>query len=116
MSEKTSNPEVKKFPDAETFKIYEDGKHRRYALLFSINGGAFAVAQLVSKTPPDPLGSLTLRQLSIGMILFTALMVFDIFRFGMNMRKYIDVFRLEGQAVLLLIGLLIGSGWALVAL
>jgi hypothetical protein len=37
-------PEEKKIP--ESFKAYEDGKHRRYNLLFAVNGGAFAVAKL----------------------------------------------------------------------
>jgi hypothetical protein len=36
--------EEKKVP--ESFKTYEDGKHRRYTLLFAVNGGAFAVAKL----------------------------------------------------------------------
>jgi hypothetical protein len=31
---------------SENFKAYENGKHRRYNLLFSVNSGAFAVAKL----------------------------------------------------------------------
>jgi len=31
-------------PDPKLFELYENGKHRRYSLLFSINGGAFAIA------------------------------------------------------------------------
>ena len=27
----------------EAFKIYEDGKHRRYSLLFAVNGGVLAI-------------------------------------------------------------------------
>ena len=30
----------------EAFKLYEDGKHRRYQLLFAVNGGAFAIGRL----------------------------------------------------------------------
>jgi hypothetical protein len=30
----------------DAFKAYEDGKHRRYGLLFSVNGGAVATAKL----------------------------------------------------------------------
>jgi hypothetical protein len=53
--------------------LYEDGKHRRYSLLFSVNGGAFAVAKLLvgaeGKTT-TVLGRLTLPELSWGMILY----------------------------------------------
>jgi hypothetical protein len=31
-------------------KAYEDGKHRRYGLLFAVNGGAFAIARLLPCT------------------------------------------------------------------
>jgi polyferredoxin len=102
---------------AESFKIYEEGKHRRYGLLFGVNGGAFAVAKLFT----DPaavtlLGDLTLGQLALGMILFTIVMTFDIFRFGQNMREtYLpDAFGTPGKVVLLLIGFLICAGWYLV--
>ena len=61
------------------------------------------------------LGNLTLRQLSVGMILFTAVMVADIFKFGTNMQEYVDVFHKEGKTVLLLIGLLICGGRFLVS-
>lgn len=30
------------------FSDYEQGKHRRYSLLFSVNGGAFAITQLLA--------------------------------------------------------------------
>ena len=115
-------PEETKIP--EGFKAYEDGKHRRYGLLFAVNGGAFAVAKLFSdaKLLADPttasvLGRLTLRQLSVGMILFTIVMVLDIFMFGQKMRrKYLPgAFGWQGKAVLLLLGVLICAGWLLVA-
>ena len=114
--------EEKKVP--ESFKAYEDGKHRRYSLLFAVNGGAFAVAKLFSdaKILSDPktanvLGSLTLRQLSFGMILFTTVMVVDIFVFGEKIRtKYLpNAFAWQGKVVLLLLGVLICAGWFLVA-
>jgi hypothetical protein len=101
----------------ESFKLYEEGKHRRYGLLFGVNGGAFAVAKLFT----DPaaatlLGNLTLSQLALGMILFTIVMTFDIFTFGQKMReKYLpDAFGLPGKVVLVLIGFLICAGWYLV--
>lgn len=102
----------------ESFKAYEDGKHRRYSLLFAVNGGAFAVAKLFSDPQnANVLGSLTLRELSLGMILFTIVMVVDIFMFGEKMRtKYLpDDFGWQGKAVLLLLGVLICGGWFLVA-
>lgn len=107
----------KKVP--ESFSAYEDGKHRRYQLLFAVNGGAFAVAKLfASQETSRILGSLTLRQLSIGMILFTVVMTVDIFMFGTKMRKkYLpDDFGWQGKAVLILIGLIICVGWLLVGL
>src|SRR5262245_27699664 len=88
----------KAMPDS--FKAYEDGKHRRYGLLFAVNGGAFAVAKIFS----DPhatglLGHLTLRKLSFGMVLFTVVMVLDIFMFGEKMRcTYLhDAFGWQGK-------------------
>lgn len=111
----------------ECFKDYEDGKHRRYNLLFAVNGGAFTVAGLFS----DPntrtlLGAITLLQLSVGMMLFTVLMVTDIFLFGRNMQstlpddasrqeKTVPIFGRVGKTVLILIGFLIFIGWFLVA-
>jgi hypothetical protein len=112
---------TKKIP--ESFKTYEDGKSRRYSLLFSVNGGAFAVAKLL---PPTDIcaviGRLTLCQLSAGMILFTVLMTADIFIFGENMRSTVSkeetepagdklaMFGVKGKIILLLIGALICAG------
>ena len=102
----------------EGFKAYEDGKHRRYSLLFAVNGGAFAVAKLfASEDAAKFLGNLTLRQLSFGMILFTVVMVADIFMFGEKMRTaYLPgAFAWQGKTVLVLTGVLICAGWFLVA-
>lgn len=113
--ERTMNAE-KTVP--ESFKAYEDGKHRRYQLLFTVNGGAFAVAKLfVGKDALYVLGSLSLRQLAIGMFLFTVVMSTDIFLFGEKMRKtYLpDAFAWQGKLVLILIGTIICVGWGLVA-
>jgi len=102
----------------ETFKAYEDGKHRRYQLLFAVNGGAFAVAKLFAAPEASSvLGSLTLRQLAIGMVLFTIVMTVDIFIFGEKMREnYLrNAFGPAGKVVLMLIGTLICAGWILVA-
>jgi len=113
--ERTMNDE-KEVP--ESFKTYEDGKHRRYQLLFTVNGGAFAVAKLFGeKEASRILGNLTLHQLSIGMVLFTVVMIVDIFMFGEKMHKtYLpDAFGWQGKTVLTLIGLIICAGWILVA-
>ena len=101
----------------ESFKIYEDGKHRRYGLLFAVNGGAFAVAKLFADpTAATLLGDLTLSQVVIGMIAFTILMTADIFMFGKKVRENYspDAFGTPGKVVLLLMGFLICAGWYLV--
>ena len=130
MSEEKS---VSKNFEAETFKAYEDGKHRRYNLLFAVNGGAFAVAKLFTDPKflcegkiPAVLGGLTLGRLSFGMILFTALMTLDIYMFGYKMRELMlegqagvspwqGPFSVPGKAVLVAIGALICVGWLSVA-
>jgi hypothetical protein len=117
----------------DKLSYYEDGKHRRYSLLFAVNGGAFAVARILSGVdekssdalaasatltkPVHVLGHLTLPELAWGMILFTIVVVVDIYAFGYLTKKYMnkDVFKPIGQAVLVAIGLLICSGWYLVS-
>jgi hypothetical protein len=100
----------------EAFELYESGKHRRYGLLFSVNGGAFAIAKLLADKPKElVLGDLSLSQLSLGMILFTAVMTVDIFAFGVKMQKtYLqDAFGPLGKVVLILLGVLLMLGWFL---
>jgi hypothetical protein len=102
----------------DKLSLYEDGKHRRYTLLFSVNGGAFAIAKLLVGAEGKPIaGGLTLPELSWGMILFTIIMVADIYAFGDKMRKdfSLKVFASIGKLVLISIGLLICGGWFLVA-
>ena len=103
----------------EALEYYENGKHRRYTLLFAVNGGAFAVAKFLVPEPGKSavvLGNLGLHPLSVGMALFTAIMVWDIFSFGENVRTtYLEsVFGKQGKAVLLLLGTLQVVGWLLV--
>src|SRR4051794_14013698 len=79
------------------FTAYESGKHRRYELLFAVNGGAFALAKLFpdyAQFEPSKqeaamafLGRLSLDDLALGMIAFTLIMVFDIAAFGVGMRN-----------------------------
>jgi hypothetical protein len=117
----------RKLPD--TFKPYEDGKARRYSLLFTVNGGAFAVAKLFPVgNACAVLGKLTLAELSLGMIIFTVLMTLDIFLFGQHLRNTVSaeamgptgdtlpMFGMPGKIILVLIGLLICVGWFLVGL
>lgn len=99
-------------------KLYEDGKHRRYSLLFAVNGGSFAVAKLLA-APEDisqPLvGSLRLTHLALGMVLFTTLMVVDIDAFAGRMkRKNVELYQNIGAFVLLAIGSLLVAGWMMV--
>jgi hypothetical protein len=106
----------KRLPEAS--KAYEEGKHRRYTMLFTVNGGAFAVAKVFSvPSAATVLGSLQLWQLSLGMILFTIVMVVDIFTFGQKMHRHLgdEVFTGYGKAVLILLGVLFAMGWFLVA-
>jgi hypothetical protein len=87
------------------FAAYENGKHRRYELLFAVNGGAFALVKLlpiIAKASPDPakvneiltdpkmpfLGQLSVNHVALGMIAFTVIMFIDIAAFGRAIRKW----------------------------
>jgi len=117
IDESASLPEVNSMALTlrEALELYENGKHRRYALLFSVNGGAFAVAKIL-KSEGNVLGGLSLKELSIGMALFSAVMVVDVFAFGLRSKRepIPDVFNAVGQAVVILLGALICVGWLLV--
>ena len=103
----------------EAFELYENGKHRRYSLLFAVNGGAFTVAKLFtgeSCKPSVVWGGLTVQELAIGMAIFTVFMVWDIYVFGDNMRKdhLPRAFQWQGKAVLIVLGALQFAAWMLV--
>ena len=70
---------------------YIDGKMKRYSLMFAVNGGAFAIAKLMAENGKASntilLGHLQLWHLALGAILFTVLMVIDIYLFGQMMKK-----------------------------
>ncbi len=107
-------------PGLDVFKAYEDGKHRRYSLLFSVNGGTFAIAKVLSEKPADSvvMGGLHVQQLAWGMLVFTVLMIFDIYTFADKMNRLQgdskpEIFKSQGKVVLLLIGTLICLGWLL---
>jgi hypothetical protein len=112
----------------EALKVYTDGKIQRYNLLFAVNGGAFAIVQLLTDPSKaqilkDPsriiLGQLTVTNLALGMIVFTVLMTTDIWMWGQLMRREKFgakvTFTLIGRAILLSIAGLIISGWVLAA-
>jgi hypothetical protein len=99
---------------------YIDGKLKRYNLLFAVNGGAFAIAQLLADADTQPLlGGITPRMLALGAIGFTILMAIDIWLFGTMMRReFFDntlVFSTVGKLILLALALLLISGWLLAA-
>jgi hypothetical protein len=119
--------------DEKLFGAYEAGKHRRYNLLFAVNGGAFAIAKLLGEGQAMATGGLTLRHLAVGMVLFTTIMSFDVLAFGHGMRRRSmrhrsaltlrerfrswtseGLFRLPGWIVLGTLWLLISAGWLLV--
>lgn len=109
---------TKRFSSFEAgFKAYEDGKHRRYGLLFAVNGGAFTVARLFTdQNAVLLLGQLSVSDLGYGMIVFTVAMFVDILMFGVRMREKVGwVFGPAGVVVLFSICLSICAGWYLVA-
>ena len=101
-------------------QTYIDGKMKRYSLLYAVNGGAFAIAEVLGEKESGRLtGGLSLLALAIGAILFTLLMWRDIYTFGMMMRtKFFAnklVFEEGGRRILAALSLLIIAGWLLAA-
>lgn len=101
---------------------YIDGKMKRYSLMFAVNGGAFAVAKLMAEAGKGRetvlLGQLKLWHLALGAILFTILIVVDIYLFAQMMKKKFladSAFNLPGKLILFSLGVLLVSAWALVA-
>ena len=109
----------------QLFKLYEDGKHRRYTLLFAVNG-AGAIAKFSADTKPNEfLGGLSNTTLAYGMVAFTLIMFFDIFKFGAQTRRLAhhiernrlaNVFTPVGKTVLTAICLLLIAAWLLIAI
>ena len=101
---------------------YIDGKMKRYSLMFAVNGGAFAVAKLMTETGNAGntilLGHLRLWHLALGAILFTILIVVDIYLWARMMKKNFLgclAFNTPGKLILIFLGVLLVSAWALVA-
>ena len=104
----------------QALDTYIEGKMKRYSLLFSVNGGAFAIAKILSEPNSTRiLGGLTLQELAIGAVLFTILMGIDIFLWGQMMRtKFFDgelVFKWAGKSILILLCILLILAWLIAA-
>jgi hypothetical protein len=75
---------------SEIEKHCEDGLHRRYKLLFALTGGALVLAAFIFQEEhlsPKRLGELTLRDLSGAMATLTAVIVTEMYAFGIRMRR-----------------------------
>ena len=99
----------------EELDLYEGGKNRRYSLLFAVNGGAFAIVKFAEEGNAYYTGGLTNALIALGMVLFTILMVLDIYAFGFWCKNRFaeKVFGRIGQIVLGSIGVLICAAWLL---
>lgn len=89
----------------EIYSLYESGKSRRYGLLFSVNGGGFAIASWLIKDikPSDTLLKWEQIGIAVGMIVFTAIMYIDVRAFGKNFRNLgspLNLFDTVGERVL----------------
>jgi hypothetical protein len=111
-------------------QAYLEGKMKRYGLLFSVNGGAFAIITLVTQnadgsinTTSPFIGKLTLQHVAAWIIVFTALMIADIWRYGTGMRglearswlfgRNPRLFTPFGQLITFLVGILLVGAWSL---
>jgi hypothetical protein len=96
-------------------RTYIEGKMKRYNLLFAVNGGAFAIAQLLADPQRTPPGHLKLHHVALGAIAFTALMGWDIWKFAQKMTGFLGdlAFGPVGKTVLIFICILIIGGWIL---
>ena len=104
-----------------TFTEYENGKERRYTLLFAVNGGAFALAKfLIERTAGEEaemagaaqsVGMFGLEPIQFGlaMIAFNLAMFADIYSFGWRSAFFSEI----GQLVLGIISTTLIAAWAL---
>jgi hypothetical protein len=116
---------------SELYNVYQDGKMKRYSLLWAVNGGAFAILKfsLEQSTPAGqgscdaPAGTSLINdavlfdQLPAALIAFTLLIFFDIWKFGWMMRRQgLDqyAFQCAGQFILIAMSALIATGWTLI--
>jgi hypothetical protein len=115
-------------------RTYLDGKMRRYSLLFAVNGGSFAILKLFSTDGGFELpGAITKEMIAAGAIVFTILMLADLWAYASGMRRLevcwvacekvsarpdvrVGSFTWRGRLILLGMSTLIVSGWTLAAL
>jgi hypothetical protein len=112
--------------DWGAYNTYQDGKMKRYTLLFSINGGAYAIVTWAAEHVPaahEIARAASMRTIAvvvaIAASLFTALMLVDIWLFGRMMRRAgagdsLAYFGKHGQAVLASIICILLGAWAAV--
>ncbi len=113
-------PENPKQLDVENFKAYDEAKHRRFNLLFAVNGGAFAIVKLlmegkITESTAVLLRNLTFCCLSVAMIVFTVVMVLEIHKFRKKAKDFFPEHTLTtpGMVVVILIGSLICLAWGI---
>lgn len=109
---------------AAVYQLYESGKKRRYDLLFAVNGAVFAVISGVSALGAAASADFPHQRIAVGMFFLTAIFGYDIWQFGMRMRKKAEddklpvtegIFARAGRIVLCGICAILMSGWALAA-
>jgi len=106
----------------DVYSLYENGKGRRYGLLFSVNGGAFAILSLLAKDASDVVSlECAALAVAVAMLLFTGMMIFDIHDFGRRMTCLsgpLELYKVGGvgRRILWLLGGLLGAAWIGVAL
>jgi hypothetical protein len=72
----------------DALRTYIDGKMRRYGLLFSVNGGALAIAKLMADANTATLlGGLRITHVAVWAIIFTIVMVIDTWLFARMMKS-----------------------------
>jgi hypothetical protein len=113
-------PGTKKTDDLtfkDVYTLYESGKGRRYGLLFSVNGGAFAILSfLIKDAHNDTLTRCSMVAVAIGMVLFTWIMWRDINEFGTKMGELArargeKLYEKTGKFVLRALALLLTFAW-----
>ena len=101
------------------FRAYEEGRDRRYRLLFAVHGGALALVGLVIQNLGAVIDADQIPALVAGFAaIFAAisvLMGFDLYGFGVKMRRLEGnghLFSFAGQLVVLAITGLLALAWA----
>jgi hypothetical protein len=89
-------------------------------MLFAVNGGLFVVTKFAEGGEKYTFGRLSIEHLAVGGILFTALMTYDIWGWGFEMRRDdmlgCKAFTVKGQMITIFIAGLVMSGWYLATL